>query len=117
RHSFHSAVNSFSIAGDPMGRSSIIPSLGMAASALVLISGAATAQWSSYPLKNIPLRTDGQPDLGAPAPRTKDGALDLSGVWQVPYQGSGTDEVRPVPKYVRNLAADLSSDEAVLQPW
>jgi len=26
-----------------------------AALALVLISGVATAQWSSYPLKNIPL--------------------------------------------------------------
>jgi hypothetical protein len=34
-----------------MGRSFIIPSLGMAASVLVVISGVATAQWSSYPLK------------------------------------------------------------------
>src|SRR2546426_12050402 len=100
-----------------MGRSFIISSFGMAASVLVLVSGVATAQWSSYPLKTIPLRADGKPDLSAPAPRTKDGALDLSGVWQVPYQGSGTDEVRPVPKYVRNLAADLSPEEVVMQPW
>jgi hypothetical protein len=55
-----------------------------AALALVLISRVTTAQWSSYPLKNIPLRGDGKLDLSAPAPRTKDGALDLSGVWQVP---------------------------------
>jgi hypothetical protein len=89
-----------------------------AASALVLISGIATAQWSSYPAKNIPLRADGKPDLSAPAPRSKDGALDLSGVWQVPYQPSGgTDEVRAVPKFVRNLAADLSPEEVGMQPW
>jgi hypothetical protein len=89
-----------------------------AASILVLISGIATAQWSSYPVKNIPLRPDGKPDLSAPAPRTKDGALDLSGVWQVPYQPSGgTDEVRAVPKFVRNLAADLSPEQVGMQPW
>jgi hypothetical protein len=100
-----------------MGRRFIIPSFGIAASVLVFISGVAAAQWSSYPLKNIPLRPDGKPNLSAPVPRTKDGAVDLSGVWQVPYQGSGTDEVRPVPKYVRNLAADLSPEDVVMQPW
>src|SRR5437016_13168904 len=59
--------------GGPMGRSLITPSVGMAVSVLVLISGVATAQWSGYPLKNIPLRADGKPDLSAPVPRTKDG--------------------------------------------
>ncbi len=104
-----------------MGRSFITPSLGMAVSVLVLISGVAAAQWSSYPLKNIPLRADGKPDLSAPVPRTKDGAVDLSGIWQVsgepgPDPGSA-DEPRAVPKYVRNLAADLSPEEVVMQPW
>src|SRR5689334_14038414 len=89
-----------------------------AAFVLVLISGVATAQWSSYPIKNIPFRADGKPNLTAPAPRTKEGALDFSGVWQVPYQPSGdTDEARPVPKFVRNLAADLSPEEIGMQPW
>jgi len=89
-----------------------------AASILVLISGIATAQWSSYPVKNIPLRADGKPDLSAPVPRTKDGGLDFSGVWQVPYQPTGgTDEARPLPKFVRNLAADLSPEEVGMQPW
>jgi hypothetical protein len=101
-----------------MGRSFVVPSFGIAASVLVLISGVAAAQWSSYPLKNTPLRADGKPDLNAPVPHTKDGAVDLSGVWQVPYQPSGgTDEPRPVPKFVRDLAADLRPEDVVMQPW
>ena len=104
-----------------MGRSLITPSVGLAASLLVLTSGVAAAQWSSYPLKNIPLRADGKPDLSAPVSRTKDGAVDLSGIWQVSgapgREQDSADEPRAVPKYVRNLAADLSAEEVTMQPW
>jgi hypothetical protein len=51
--------------------------------AAVLIVGAVTAsaQWPPYVPPNVPRTAAGAPDLNAPPPRTPDGHIDLSGVW------------------------------------
>jgi hypothetical protein len=64
----------------------------------------AHAQWLDFPTKGIPRRSDGKPDLSAPAPRTADGKPDLSGLW-----------VADNSRHLGNLAADLK--EVPFQPW
>jgi hypothetical protein len=70
-------------------------------------SPAGWAQWEPYPWKNVPRTADGQVDLAAPARRTPDGRVDLSGFW-VPTVAT---------KHLLNLAADLKLGEVPLQPW
>jgi len=48
---------------------------------LIVMSGAARAQWLNATYPGTPRAPDGKPDLSAPAPRTPDGKPDLSGVW------------------------------------
>ena len=62
------------------------------------------AQWANVPTPAVPRRTDGTPNLAAPAPRLPDGKPDLSGVWN------------PPAGYIRNLMKD-SKEEAPFQPW
>lgn len=38
-------------------------------------------QWIHYPTAAVPRKTDGKPDLAAPAPRLPDGKPDFSGIW------------------------------------
>jgi hypothetical protein len=72
--------------------------------ALVLaVSCTASAQWINLPLPNTPRTPDGKPNKTAPAPKTPEGGVDLSGIWRV---ANG--------RYLQNIAADLG--EAPLQP-
>jgi hypothetical protein len=50
---------------------------------LVALAAPASAQWPSYPSRNVPRNADGTPNLSAPAPRAADGKPDLSGVWEI----------------------------------
>jgi hypothetical protein len=71
--------------------------------AACLAAGPAEAQWS-YRAPNVPRAPSGTVDLKAPVPRTSDGRVDLSGVWQ-------TDA-----KYNFNLAADLRPEDIPMLP-
>jgi hypothetical protein len=86
---------------------------GLAAAMLMVpLAMPAAGQWTNVRTR-IPRTPDGKPDLSAAAPRTVDGKPDLSGVWVVPQ-----DFVDGVPKYLRNLAADLKTGEGPrMQPW
>ena len=89
------------------------------ACALVAFSLPAFAQWLGYPAKNIPRRTDGTPNLSAPAPRTADGKPDLSGIWQASADANdpaGGIEGIVAPKYMVDVMRDLKGD-VPFQPW
>jgi hypothetical protein len=71
---------------------------------LIVMAGAASAQWVQVPLPGTPRTPDGKPNLTAPAPKTPDGKPDLSGIWTA-----------PTGKYLENLAGE--GVEVPIQPW
>lgn len=63
------------------------------------------AQWLSLKVPGTPRSADGTPNLRAPAPRTADGKIDLSGVW---HARDG--------RHIANLAG-AEGITAPFQPW
>jgi hypothetical protein len=88
---------------------------------------AASAQWLNYPSAGLPRTRDGKPILTAPAPRLRDGKLDLSGVWQtnsapreisdrfVADATNGAGEEYPT-QYFLNILSDFKAGEEPLLP-
>jgi len=63
------------------------------------------AQWDNRKTPNVPRNADGSPNLKAPAPRTADGKVDLSGIWEP--EGI---------KFLINIAADLKPGDIPFRP-
>jgi len=59
----------------------LVPSLAVMM-AVAALPGVVHAQWPSYPTSGVPRTSDGKPNLDGPTPKTADGHIDLSGIWQ-----------------------------------
>jgi hypothetical protein len=58
--------------------------------AAVVMTASPKAQWVKYPTAGIPRNADGSPNMKAPAPKTREGTPDFSGVWMA-------EKTRPCP--------------------
>jgi hypothetical protein len=66
------------------------------------------AQWLQRKTPGIPRTADGKPNLSAPAPRTTDGRIDFTGLWEFPIE-TATGNIA-----LRN-SGDLKKTD--IQPW
>jgi len=85
---------------------------------LLWFAASVEAQWLGYPAKHVPRNADGTANLSAPAPRTGDGKIDLSGVWE-PSNGddpAGGIEASGAPKYLIDVMRDFKG-AVPFQPW
>jgi len=71
---------------------------------LCVMSASLSAQWPNHRTPGLPQKSDGKPDLSAPAPRSPDGKPDLSGVWRVKQT-----------TYLTYVTSDLKPEE--IRPW
>ncbi len=91
--------------------------------ALIVAMAPMGAQWPTHPNRGVPVKADGTPDLNAPAPRTADGKIDLSGVWLNEWFYGGQVRQPPASPTGEPPASTFSNVGAgfkgglPLQPW
>jgi hypothetical protein len=82
-------------------------------------------QWVHYPTADVPRKTDGTPDLSAPAPRLANGKPDFSGIWHTARRNPCTPDVSKFiacgneiggSPLARDLGLDLPGG-LPYQPW
>jgi hypothetical protein len=75
------------------------------------------AQWPLYPQPGVPKGPDGKPNLNAPAPRTPDGKVDLSGIW-IRFDGPDPNTTPGrAPLVAGGNAGAGFKDGLPFQPW
>ena len=83
------------------------------------------SQWLHYPTADVPRKSDGAPDLAAPAPRLADGKPDFSGIWHAARRlPCDPDASRFIPcgieiggsPQARNFGVDMPGG-LPYQPW
>jgi hypothetical protein len=73
--------------------------------AVAMMSAPVSAQWLKHPTAGIPRTPDGKANLAAPAPKTADGKIDISGLWM------------SADVLVGDIAKNLPPGSVPFQPW
>ena len=83
------------------------------------LSSSLSAQWPVRPLPGVPAGPGGKPNLTAPAPRSADGKVDLSGIWEVSPRREKPGEAppgRPPLTVFANIGVNMVGG-LPFQPW
>lgn len=91
--------------------------IGLSLVGFVLLAATASSQWLDYPAKNIPRTKEGKPILTAPAPKSRDGHADLSGIW-LPDNTPGVKGTNgePLPGHFISVTFGVKDEDVPLTP-